>query len=92
MTQEEYVQAISSINEAVGNSLVGLPKMFSSEEAGQREDLKASVARERVAALNAIWKMKGVRFTYQRAQGHETRVNRSTTARWTDTFLYLRVE
>jgi hypothetical protein len=92
MTQAEYVEAISSINEAVGQSLVGSAGMYSSSDIPEREGRKAAAAAHRVAALNAIWQSKGVRFTFQRGEEHRALVARRTTERSTDTSLYLRIE
>jgi hypothetical protein len=92
MTEAEYVQAISSINEAVGQSMVGLPMMSSSDEIPEREGRKAAAATARVAALNDIWQNRGVRFRFQQGQEHGSRVDRRTTERHTDTFVFLRVE
>lgn len=92
MTQAEYVQSISSINEAVGQSLVGLPRMYSRADIQEREEGKATAAANRVAELNAIWQNRGVRFTFQQGREHWNRVDRQTTESYTDTILYLRME
>lgn len=92
MTQAEYVQAISSIDDAVGQSMVGQSRTYSPDDVPEREDRKAAAATDRIAALNAIWQDRGVRFTFQRGREHQTRVSRRTSQRSTDTFIYLRIE
>lgn len=92
MTQAEYVHAISSINEAVAQSLVGLPRMYSRSDIPEREKGKATAAANRVAELNAIWQNRGVRFTFQQGHQHWNRVDRQTTEGFTDTSLFLRME
>jgi hypothetical protein len=91
MTQAEYVEVISSINDAVWESLAGLPRVSSSDEARQREELKATVVAKRVEALNTIWEKKGVRFTFQRGQRRRIMTNQGDTRSFTETFLYVRV-
>lgn len=92
MTQAEYVEAISSIDDAVGQSMVGTSRSYSPDDIPEREARKAAAAADRITALDATWRNKGVSFRFQRGREHQAMVNRRATERSTDTFVYLRVE
>jgi hypothetical protein len=73
MTQAEYVRAISSINEASGQALVGSSGFYPTALVPARDEDRAAAAAVRVAVLNTTWEPKGVHFTFQRGKNAQTR-------------------